>query len=126
MNSETIDTIVEIFNEKILTPVLFMVETERGVALVGFFDRAVSDDDILSTSQAIYDETGCVAEILDIREFSEGERFEFVNTAELVYSASDLVQSIFAMSMLEDFNIMIDKREKMLQRYKEFNTPYLQ
>lgn len=126
MNSKTVDTIVEIFNDKILTPVLFMVETERGIALVGFFDRAVSDDDILNTAQAIYDETGCVAEILDIREFSEGDRFDFVHTAELVYSASDLVQSIFAMSMLEDFNIMIDKREKMLERYKEFNTPYLQ
>ncbi len=126
MNTKTEETIVKIFNDKILTPVLFMMEAENVVCLIGFFDRDLDDATVLETASSIYGETGLAAEIFDIREFSESERLDILNNASIVYSESELVRSIFVMSMVEDLNRMIYRREEMLSRYKEFKTPYLQ
>ena len=118
--------IVSIFNEHILTPVLYMAEYDDAIDLICFLDRGVSDDDIYNTEAVLCAVMGKPFEIVDIREFDEVERLEIVRGAELIYSEDSLIEMIFEQSMLEDFEIMMREREEAHIRYEDSRSPYVQ
>lgn len=126
MDIETVDKLAKTVTDRILTPVIYMVEEEDGAALICFCDRNLKMQELYNAEAAASKVAGKKIEIIDIREYSEAERVEIVHQAELIYSEHPMVEQIFMMSMLEDLQISIDRRNKMLERYRENGSYYLQ
>ncbi len=120
------DEIVSIFNERILSPVLYMTEYDDAVDLICFLDRNIDEKDISGAERAMYAAVGKPFEIVDIREFDEADRIEIIRSAELLYSEDGLIEMIFEQSMLEDFEIMMKEREEAHIRYEDSRSPYVQ
>lgn len=118
--------IVSIFNERILSPVLYMVEYDDIVDLICFCDRNIIVGEIYETAGALQAATGKQFEIVDIREFDEVDRIDIIHNAELIYSEDRLIERIFEQSMLEDFEIMMREREEAHIRYEDNSSPYVQ
>lgn len=126
MEANTTDKIVKIFKERILTPVLYMVENEDFVELVCFCDRSMDIETIYDTSRVLEKETGIQFEIADIREYCEEDRLEIITNATLLYSEDKLIEVLFQKSMIEDYGKLVKKREEMLIRYRDNTSPYIQ
>lgn len=126
MDKQTEDKLISIFKEKILSPVLYMVEYEDIVDLVCFCDRNITMQTIYDASEAIKQAIDRQVEIIDIREFDEADRLDIIQNARLIYSEDAFLERIFTESMLEDFCEMMYRRESMLERYEENKSPYLQ
>lgn len=126
MDDFTENKIIKIFNEKILSPILYMVENGDIIDLICFCDMDITERDIYEAEDAISLEIGRPVEIIDIREFERSDRIEIITHARLIYSEGELIENIFRQSMLEDFCKMISEREGALLRYSENKTPYLQ
>lgn len=126
MDKRIEDKIIKIFKEKILTPILYMVQYDDIVDLVCFCDRSITMQTIYDTANEIQKQIDKQVEIIDIREFDEADRIEIMKNAQLLYSEDPIIERIFEESMLEDFRIMLNQREETMSRYIENSTPYLQ
>ncbi len=126
MDKRIEDKIIKIFKEKILTPILYMVQYDDIVDLVCFCDRSITMQTIYDTANEIGKQIDKQVEIIDIREFDEADRIEIMKNAQLLYSEDPIIERIFEESMLEDFRIMLNQREETMSRYIENSTPYLQ
>lgn len=126
MDKRIEDKIIKIFKEKILTPILYMVQYDDIVDLVCFCDRSITMQTIYDTANKIGKQIDKHVEIIDIREFDEADRLEIMKNAQLLYSEDPIIERIFEESMLEDFRIMLNQREETMSRYIENSTPYLQ
>ena len=126
MDDKMKNEIVSIFNERILSPVLYMAEYDDVVDLICFCDRNIIIGEMYDTAAALYAATGRHFEIVDIREFDEADRIDIINNAELIYSEDKLIERIFEQSMLEDFEIMMREREEAHIRYEDNSSPYVQ
>ena len=126
MNDVMKNKIVSVFNERILSPVLYMVEYENMIDLICFLDGNVTEDDIYDTEYELCAMSYKPFEIIDIREFNETDRLEIIHDAELIYSSDKLVKIIFEQSMFEDYEIMLREREEAHIRYEDNHSPYVQ
>ena len=66
MDDKTKSEIVSIFNERILSPVLYMVEYDDIVDLICFCDRNIIIGEIYDTAAALQSATGKHFEIVDM------------------------------------------------------------
>lgn len=126
MTAKTQDRIVQIILSKILTPVIYMLEDEDILSFICFCDRDITMQEIYDVESMIKHETGCAAEIVDIREFSEAERIDVISEAVLIYSENSVIETIFTQSMAEDYSIAMGLRNIIIDRVKETGTVYLQ
>ena len=126
MDDKTKNEIISIFNEHILSPVLYMAEYDDVVDLICFCDKNIIIGEIYDTESALRAATGRSFEIVDIREFDEVDRLDIIHNAELIYSEDKLIEKIFEQSMLEDFEIMMREREEAHIRYEDNRSPYVQ
>ena len=126
MDDKMKSEIVSIFNERILSPVLYMAEYDDVVDLICFCDRNIIIGEVYETEMALHAATGRQFEIVDIREFDEFDRLDIVHNAELIYSEDRLIEKVFEQSMLEDFEIMMREREAAHIRYEDNHSPYVQ
>ena len=124
--ADNIEKALRLFTERILTPILYMVEYDDKINFICFCDKNIKMKDIYDTNRALTDILGVSAEIIDIREFSEPDRMELLKNATLVYSADPLLEQIFIASMAEDYKNSIAEKMSMLERYKETGSGYLQ
>ena len=123
---EMTEKTARIISENILTPVIYMLESEDTLSFICFCDRHITMQEIYDVEKILKDETGMNAEIVDIREFGESERLEVVNQAKLIHSEHPMIESIFAQSMMEDYKIAMEERKDVLIRQRDMGTFYLQ
>ena len=126
MTADMQNKMAQIISANILTPVIYMIENDGVLDFICFCDRNITMQEIYDVEQLIKEETGQAAEIIDIREFSEPERLEVINHATLIHSEHPAIESIFAKSMIEDFNMAMEDRLTILDRVKETGTFYVQ
>ena len=126
MDNRTKDRIVSIFNEMILSPVIYMVETDDIIDLICFCDRNIIISDIYKAEERLRSEIGKSFEIIDIREFETSDRLDVMQSAELIYSEDIFVAGIFERSMHEDFENMMKEREAAQIRYSDNRSPFVQ
>lgn len=126
MTADMKNKIAKIITENVLTPIIYMIETEDVLDLICFCDRNITMQEIYDTEKKIKEETGHVAEIIDIREFGEAERLEVIANATLIHSEHAMIEGIFAESMAEDYKLAMDNKLAALERLKETGTIYLQ
>ena len=120
------DFVVSEITKSILTPVIYMIEQTDSIDFICFCDRHINMQEVYNTEHLISSEIHKHIEIFDIREFGEYERIDVINQATLIYSEHPMIETIFAQSIFEDFKIAMDKRNNVLERYKESGTYYLQ
>lgn len=126
MTTDMQNKIAKIITENVLTPIIYMIETEDVLDFICFCDRNITMQEIYNTEKKIKDETGQTAEIIDIREFGEAERLEVIANATLIHSEHAMIEGIFAESLAEDYKLAMDSKLAALERLKETGTIYLQ
>ena len=112
--NENMETAVKCFKERILTPILYMLEYEDKVDFICFCDQNIKLKELDEVSGKLTDILGVPAEVIDIREFSESDRIEILKNAKLVYAEDPMIEQIFAASMAEDFNNSINNSTYIL------------
>lgn len=123
--TENMETALRLLKEKILTPVLYMLEYDDRINFICFCDKSIKMQDLYNAETEITNVLGVPTEIIDIREFSEPDRLEILRDAELVYSEDPLVEQIFIASMAEDYRNAVAEKQNMLERYKHTGSYYL-
>lgn len=115
----------EIIKNHLLTPVIYRIEDEYRIIVVGFFDPSTTVESIYETQSELEEIMKKEIHILDIRDFCEAERLEFLKEAEHVYSETPLVKSMFEAAMAEDFKAALDLKKDAIERSKNTGTIYL-
>ncbi len=126
LTHDMIDKAVKIITEHILTPIIYLLESDDFLSFICFCDRHITMGEIYNAEKMLRDETGINAEIVDIREFSESERLDVVNQAVLIHTEHPMIEGVFTQSMIEDFKIAMQLRNDVLTRHREMGTVYLQ
>ena len=124
--TKSIDTAIKVLCEKVLTPVLYMIEYEDRINFICFCDRNIKVDELYNVSTQLMDILDIPVEIIDIREFSEADRIEILRTAELVYSEDPMIEQIFVASMAEDLRDALKRKFDMLDRKDKTGTYFIQ
>lgn len=126
MEYEQIAKAAQAIVNRVLTPVIYMLEHDNWVEFVCFCDGKITIGDLYEAEQAVKGIIEKDAEIIDIREFSEYERLDVINEYTLIYSADDFVGKIFAAATAADFQMFINEKRSMLERQNQSGTYYLQ
>lgn len=117
--------IIDIILSHILTPVIYMNEFDDTYEFICFCDRDILINDIYNTENILSELLNKQAVILDIRELSVSDRVDIIQKSSLIYYEDEAIKKLFEISMLEDFNIFMNKRNSVLERIKNDGTPYL-
>lgn len=125
INDEQLQEAVDIITEKILTPVLYMYIDNEVFEFVCFPDNDADDNDFAAAEAEIFVQLGIIAEIVDIRSFDESDRVEITQTAELVYSATELCHILFEKAMFIDEQNMLSLKREIVERKNDTGTYYL-
>ncbi len=115
LEERTVQEMVEIIAENILTPVIYMYEDEV-IEFVCFCDGNTPVQDFHDVEQEIFAKFGVNAEIVDIREFETGERWEIITNAELVYMADEVIKMAFEQAMLADIERLHNSHSELIER----------
>ena len=119
-----IKKIVEIMNSRLLTPVIYFLDDDVP-SVIGFFDGSTQMNYLYDTQVMIERAIGKEINLCDIRDFCEADRMEIVKTAELIYSETPLVRTMFEAAMAEDYTISESKKQDIIQRNINDGTVYL-
>lgn len=117
--------IIDIILKHILTPVIYMNEFDDTYEFICFCDRDILMNDIYNTENILSELLNKQAVILDIRELSVADRIDIIQKSSIIYYEDEAIKKLFEISMLEDFNIFMNKRNSVLERIKNDGTPYL-
>lgn len=117
---------VRLILEKILTPIIYMYETESKIEFICFCSAAVSDDELYSVSEKLTEILSCTVELIDIYEYNENDRIDIISSAELVYSEHPIIEQMFELSMAEEYRRVQEKKQDMLKRKHESGAYYIQ
>ena len=124
IEGELLNEIVGVITERILTPVLYMYCDEL-VEFVCFCDMNMPIDELRETEREVYDRFGVGAEIVDIREFDESDRMDIVMNAEIVYTANDIIRTLFEGAMFADMEASNKRRGEVIDRINKTGTYYM-
>jgi len=117
--------IIEIIKKKLLTPIMYIIEKEDELTLVGFFDRETKLSAVYDAQSEIENIAGKIVHIFDMRDFDEADRIEITHEAELLFSETALVKAMFEASMNDDFRMALDKKKDLINRSEKQGTIYL-
>lgn len=124
--TDMVEKAIKVFKEKILTPVLYIMEYEDKVEFICFCDKNVKMNILYSVGEELAEILGKPAEIIDIREYSEADRVEILKSAELAFSEDTFIERVFESSIAEDHRLAMIEKNNMLNRYKSSGSCYLQ
>lgn len=125
LEDDRVEDMVKLITERILTPVLYMYCDEI-VEFVCFCDTNMPIEVLHDTEREIFEKFGIEAELVDIREFEDADRWEIVSNAEPVYRANELVGALFEGAMYADMEKSESIRGEVVERMNETGTYYLQ
>ena len=111
MDFNIVSQLAGLISDNILTPVIYVRETECFTEFICFCDRHITMQEIYDVESKIEDITGKKAEITDIREYGESERIDVINNSSLIYSEHPLIEKVFARSMIDDYKIAMAERK---------------
>ena len=124
IDNDTLQEVVNIILDRILTPVLYMYADEV-LEFICFADNNISDEEFRATEEALLFNLGITAEIIDIRSFDENDRVEITNTATLLYAEDDIFKMLFEAAMSADKERMLGFKRETLTRKNETGTYYI-
>ncbi len=117
---------VDIINDNILTPVIYLIEDSYRYEFVCFCDTNITFEVVAEAEYALSNLLDKNAMVIDIREYCESDRMDIIKDGELIYTASPVFEKVFEMSMAEDFRRAAIEKSELLKRYDNSGTVYLQ
>ena len=123
LEERTIQKMVEIITEKILTPVIYMYEDEV-VEFVCFCDGNTPIQDFRDVEHEVFARFGVNIELVDIREFEERDRWEIITNADLVYMVDEIIKAAFESAMLADLEKLHSANNEIIERYNVTGSYY--
>ncbi len=117
---------VQIIENNILTPVIYMNETEYGIEFICFCCYDITDEELFELGEKLTQLLNIPVEVVDIMEYNINDRMDIVSNAELVYSEDPLTEQMLTMSVAEEHKQEREKMKSMLRRKSESGSYYLQ
>lgn len=117
---------VRMIENSIITPVIYLNETEFKVEFICFSSEEVTEDDLFRVGESVSRILEKPAEVVDIMEYNANDRMDIITNAELVYSDDPIVEQMFTMSMAEEHRRLYEQKQNMLRRKNESGSYYLQ
>jgi len=122
MNSDEI--IINIMKKELLTPVIYRMNENEVITIVGFFDRETTLGVFFEVQDKLEVELNKEVHIYDFRDFNEGDRLEILKNTDLIYSENEFVKSMFEAAMLEDLRDALTRKNITIQRDEKMGTIY--
>lgn len=116
----------QIINEHILTPVIYMLESDEQVEFICFCDVNIEPQEFAAAEKKLNDLLGVQTVVFDLREYNEADRVDIIHDGDLIYTANPAFEKLFAMSMAEDLRRAAVEKSELLKRYDTSGTVYLQ
>ena len=126
MDFNIIAEAVRIIEDSVLTPVIYMAETDFKAEFICFCGAALSEEEAFGVGDKLTRLLDKPTELVDISEYNENDRLEIIQTAELVYSEDPLIEQMFTLGMAEEYRRVQEQKKSMLRRMSEIGTYYLQ
>lgn len=126
MDYKLIEKVTGIITDRILTPIIYMLEDEAQVELVCFCDANIEAEVFAETEKQLEELLQKPVVLLDIREYNEYDRMEIISDGEIIYTANPIFVKMFAASMAEDAQRSIIEKTELLKRYSNSGSVYLQ
>ena len=117
---------VRMIENSIITPVIYLNETEFKAEFICFSSEEVTEDDLFRVGESVSRILEKPAEVVDIMEYNANDRVDIITNAELVYSDDPIVEQMFTMSMAEEHRRLYEQKQNMLRRKNESGSYYLQ
>ena len=126
MDYKLIEKITGIITDRILTPVIYMLEDEAQIELVCFCDANMEAEVFAETEKQLEELLPKQVVLLDIREYNEYDRMQIISEGEIIYTANPIFEKLFAVSMAEDAQRSMIEKNELLKRYSNSGNIYLQ
>ena len=126
MNKEMIAEAVRIINDRFLTPVIYYLDYGYKADFVCFFETDIEEEEINMAEEKITQKTGVATQVVDIREFEPFDAADIVSDGELVYSESNVMESMFKSAVMAEIEIRTAQKEMFIERKNVTNTLYVQ
>ena len=126
MDFNIIAEAVRIIEDSVLTPVIYMAETDFKAEFICFCGAEFSEEEAFEVGEKLTRLLEKPTELVDISEYNENDRLEIIQTAELVYSEDPLIEQMFTLGMAEEYRRIQEQKKSMLKRMSEIGTYYLQ
>ena len=117
---------VRMIENSIITPVIYLNETEFKAEFICFSSEEVTEEDLFRVGESVSRILEKPAEVVDIMEYNANDRMDIITNAELVYSDDPIVEQMFTMSMAEEHRRLYEQKQNMLRRKNESGSYYLQ
>ena len=117
---------VQIIENNILTPVIYMNEMEYGIEFICFCCYDITDEELFELGEKLTQLLNIPVEVVDIMEYNINDRMDIVSNAELVYSEDPLTEQMLTMRVAEEHKQEREKMKSMLRRKSESGSYYLQ
>lgn len=117
---------VKTIGSHILSPVIYMSETESGVEFICFCFSDVTDDELLELGETLTKTLSVTTEVVDILEYDINDRMDIISNADLVYSEDPLIEQMLTMSIAEEHKRELEEVRNMLRRKNENGSYYIQ
>lgn len=115
---------VDIILENILTPIIYMYLDEV-VEFIVFCDYDTPAEVFRRTEEIIYFNLGLNVEIIELREFDEGDRVDIAESAYIVYAENESMPMLFETAMTADVEMMQLWKKELLKRKTDTGTYYI-
>lgn len=126
MDTNKLINAVQMIHEKILAPVIYMLEDEYKVEFVCFCGAKTDKESFFEIGEALSKTLSVPVEVVDILEYAPEDGMDIIANGRLVFSEDPLIAQMFEMSVIEDVKKARKDLSDMINRKAETGTYYLQ
>ncbi len=124
-DSKTINQAVEIISENMVTPVIYKIDTEEHICFVCFLNGKTPYEQVVAAEEKLTHLLNFTAVIMDIREFSECDRIDILEKADMIYCADQNIKRLFELSLMNDSKRAYEEKCSIVDRQKNCNSIYI-
>lgn len=126
MDLKKLSKAIQIIEDNILTPVIYMIQNDFKIEFICFCNSDVTEEDLYNAGEQITQLFGRTVEVVDIYEYDENDRMDVISNAELVYSEHPMIEQMFTLSVAEEYRRIQEQKQDMIKRKQDSGAYYLQ
>ncbi len=116
---------VDIISDTILTPVIYMVNTGECLCFICFMSGNMPYERIYAAEKQLSELYNETTAILDIRDFSESERVEVIQNAELIYCADKDIKALIEFNLMNEYKFKSGMKSDLIDRLDNCDSAYI-
>lgn len=124
-NNKIMQEAIDIISESVLTPVIYMINTGENICFVCFLNGKTPYEQVVNAEEKLSKLLNNNAVIMDIREFSEYDRVNILEKADMIYCADSNLKKLFELSLLNDAKKAFEEKNGIVDRIKNCDSMFL-